>query len=183
MKTFLDSVAYFLLLGNMNGIESNYRSVMNAKREIPVSNCPSSVDNLFYASGSLNDIHALEEDAMFEVMLDKLDERAAQYEQKKQPRKRTRSLFSKKLKAGIHDGTWYCVDTDGKFWIGNDIYIIEDNAVQYQPVPTEYGDYYAMDKILAANGKFYDMNFDEVKVLRIGGVVPYDKVRWVGTET
>lgn len=178
VKTFLDSLAYYLLMGHMDGIETNYRAVMNAKREIPVSNCPSNIDNIFYASGSAGDIQAVEENAAFKEMVDRLDERAAQYEQKKEQPKKQKSLFEKKLKKGIHDGVWYRVDTDGKFWIGNDEYIIDDQEIQYQPVPTDYGDYFAMDKILYAGGKFYDMNYDEVRVLRCGGVVPYEQIPW-----
>lgn len=113
-------------------------------------------------------------------MLDRLDEKAAPYEVKK-AHKKTQSLFQKKTKKGIRNGEWIRVDTDGKFWVGNDHYIIDDQEVQYQPVNTEYGDYYAMDKILFADGQFYDMNYDDVKVHRIGGIVPYDYI--VGTET
>ena len=181
VKTFLDSLAYYLLLGHMSGIETNYKGVMHAKTEIPVSSCPSEIENIFYASGSSAELYAEEENSAFRNMLDRLDERAEQHEIKKSA-KRTKSLFSKKLKKNIH-GTWYLVDTDGKFWVGNNKYVIADQEVQYQPVKTEYGDYYAMDKILYADGKFYDMNYDEVTVYQIGGILPWNKVRMVGTET
>lgn len=174
IKRFLDSLAYILLLGNTDGIETNYRRVMHAKREIPASNCPSEIDNLLYGSGGSCGPYEEEELSAFRDMLDRLDERATSYESKKVVRKKTPSLFHKKIKKGITGGTWYRVDTEGKFWIGNNQYIIDDQEVQYQPVPTEYGDYYAMDKILYANGRFYDMNYDEVKVRAIGGIVPYD---------
>ena len=165
----------------MSGIETNYKSAMHIKNEIPASNCPSEIENILYASGGSSDVYAKEEKSVFENMLDRLDERTAQYETKK-TQKKTKSLFSKKLKKNIH-GTWYLVDTDGKFWVGNNKYVIADQEVQYQPVKTEYGDYYAMDKILYADGKFYDMNYDEVTVYQIGGILPWDKVRMVGTET
>jgi len=181
VKQFLDSVAYYLLIGSTSGIETPYKSVMHAKTEIPASSCPSEIENIMYASGGLSEQYAAEEISAFDNMLERLDEKAAQYEAKK-PQKHTRSLFSKKLKKNIH-GTWYLVDTDGKFWVGNNKYVIADQEVQYQPVKTEYGDYYAMDKILYADGKFYDMNYDEVTVYQIGGILPWDKVRMVGTET
>ena len=73
------------------------------------------------------------------------------------------------------------MDTDGYFWVGNNRYVISGNAVQYQPVHTEYGDYYAMDRILASGGKFYDMNYDEVEVLQAGGIVSADQWPW-GTD-
>ncbi len=111
------------------------------------------------------------------MIVEQLDERAAPYEAKKDPpRKRSKTAFSKRRKLGIRDGVWARVDTEGKFWIGNNHYLIDDQEIQYQPVPTDYGDYYAMDKILYANGKFYDMNYDEVNVYPIGGLVPYEQV-------
>lgn len=179
VKIFLDSLAYYFLLGNTDGIETNYRNVMNAKREIPVSSCPSSVDNIFYGSNAYSGDAMQEENAAFANMLERLDEIASVYEVKKPTRKRVKSKFRKRLRLGIKDGEWLRVDTDGKFWVGNNHYVISDQEVQYQPVHTEYGDYYAMDKILYANGKFYDMNYDEVKVQAIGGIVPYDMI---GTE-
>lgn len=180
-KTFLDSLAYFLLLGHTDGIETNYRRVMHGKREIPMSSCPSDFENLFYASCGSSVNYSVEERDAFRLMLEMLDERALPYEAKKQ-KKKEKSLFSKKIKNGICDGTWYRVDTDGKFWIGNNQYIIDDQEVKYQPVHTDYGDYYSMDKVLAANGKFYDMNYDEINVRRIGGILPYESFV-VGTET
>lgn len=174
IKRFLDSLAYILLLGNTDGIETNYRRVMHAKREIPATSCPSEIDNLLYGSGGSCGPYEEEELSAFRDMLDRLDERATSYESKKVVRKKTPSLFHKKIKKGIAGGTWYRVDTEGKFWIGNNQYIIDDQAVQYQPISTDYGDYYAMDKILYVNGRFYDMNYDEVNVRAIGGIVPYD---------
>lgn len=163
IKYFLDCLAYFLLIGYTDGIETYYKKIMHAKREIPASNCPSEIDNLLYASGSYDSIRE-EEDSAFEYMLEQLDRKAAPYEFKKVEREKKQSRFAKKLKKGIHDGKWYRVDTEGKFWADNKHYIIEDQEVQYQPIQTEYGDYYAMDRILVANGQFYDMNYDEVKV-------------------
>ena len=147
---------------------------MNAKREIPVSSCPSSIDNIFYGSTAYSGDAVQEENAAFRNMLERLDEQAAVYEVKKQPRKRIKSRFQKRLRLGIKDGEWIRVDTEGKFWVGDDQYIISDQEIQYQPISTDYGDYYAMDKILYANGRFYDMNYDEVKVHPIGGRIPYD---------
>ena len=186
IKHFLDSLAYLLMIGFTNGIETKYKEVMHAKREIPASNCTSDIDNLLYATGEYVDAAREEELSVFASMLDELDERAALYEvrkDRKPPQKKVKSRFSKRIKQGISGGEWCRVDTEGKFWFGNDQYIIDDQEVQYQPVSTEYGDYYAMDRILAANGNFYDMNYDKVKVQRIGGIVPWDQVSMVGTET
>lgn len=182
VKHFLDSLAYYMLIGDTSGIETPYKSVVHAKREIPVSNCPAEIDNIFYASGGSPEQLSKEEQCVFKNMIERLDERAAPYEIKK-TRKRTPSRFSKKMKKNIHGGTWYRVDTDGTFWIGNNRYMIDSQAEQYQPVHTAYGDYYAMDKILYAGGKFYDMNYDEVRVYSVGGLVSYEDISQVWAET
>lgn len=154
----------------MNGIETKYKQVVTARREIPVSSCPKNIDNLMYASGSAPEATAREEQDAFDLLLESMGPVSKPKEVKQ------KSKFSKKMKLGIHGGTWCRVDTDGKFWFGENHYLIDDQEVQYAPVHTDYGDYYAMDKILAANGKFYDMNYDEVKVYAIGGIIPYSRI-------
>lgn len=132
----------------------------------------SEIDNLFYASGGTTGICDKEEQFEFDFMVDALDEKTAMYKSMKQQPVFEETRFHKRARKGITDGTWYNVDTEGKFWVGNNHYQISHQAVQYEPVSTEYGDYYAMDRILLANGQFYDMNYDEVEVHAIGGIVP-----------
>ena len=180
VKRFLDSLAYLLLIGNTQGIETEYKEVMHAKREIPVSNCPSGIDNLLYASGGYTGNAEEEEIASFREMTERLDRRAQKYETQKPVRKQDESKFQKKLRLGIHCGEWCTVDTENKFWFGKEHFLIDEKETQYQPVDTEYGEYYSMDKILASGGKFYDMNYDEVKVYRIGGIVSYADIEHFG---
>jgi len=173
IKSFLDSVAYYLMAGNYQGVETTYKRIMHAKREIPASSCPAAIENLMYASGAPASSIAREEEAQFEALLERLDELAEKYETPAKPAWRE-SRFHKKERLGIHGGEWRVVDTDGYFWDGDSRYRICDNAVQYQPIHTEYGDYYPMDRILSSGGKFYDMDFDEVEVLQAGGILPKD---------
>ena len=173
VKRLLDSLAYYLLLGHTRDIETEYRRVMHAKREIPLSNCPSSIADLVYASGATVE-HRHSDDALsFATMTQRLDEIAEAYEQQVKPKpvQKKESLFEKKLRLGIHGGEWCVVDTEGYFWCGQNRYHIADNAVQYQPVKTEIGDLYDMDRVLVSGGKFYDMNLDEVEVFQAGGIV------------
>ena len=100
MKRFLDSIAYCMLIGNTKGIETEYKKVMHAKREIPASNCPSFVDNMLYASGGVEDESDRKEWAGFEVMVDELDERAEKYEAQKVRRERKESLYHKHNRLG-----------------------------------------------------------------------------------
>lgn len=170
IKYFLESMAHFLLIGHTEGIETYYKKVMHAKTEIPVSNCPSEIDNLLYASGCLGDQIHEEEEAAFDTMLEKLDQRAAPYEAKKKPVKKERkpTSFENWLKLGSPHGEWRTVDTDGRFTLGDCVYAVCDQEVQYQPIETEYGRYYPMDRVFVYNGQFYDMNFNIIQVTRIG---------------
>lgn len=166
MKRFLDSLAYCILIGNTRDIETDYKKVMHAKREIPVSSCPAAIDNMLYASGGTTSQINEEECASFRVMVEELDERADKYENKKLRRERKDSRYAKRLRAGIRDGEWCRVDTDGIFEFGGRRYRIDSGEEQYLPVETEFGLLYDMDRVLASGAdgtEFYDMNYDKVK--------------------
>lgn len=165
---FLDSLAYYYLLGNTQGVVTDYKKVMHAKREIPVSSCPAYVENLLYSTVGTTSQANREEESFFKTMLERLDANAEKYEVQKTTKKRQNSLFQKKLKLGITGGEWCTVDTENKFWHDNMHYMIDESETQYQPVETEYGEYYAMDKILMTDDGCYDMNYDPVNVLWIG---------------
>lgn len=167
IKRFLDSVAYFFLIGDTHGIETDYKKIMHAKREIPVSSCPTFIENMLYASGSTTSQIDREECAGFKVMTDELDARAEIYEARKVQHERRESRFHKHNRLGIHGGEWCRVDTDGVFEHNGKRYEIDPQETQYQPVETEFGKLYDMDRILvcsSTNNEFYDMNYDKVKV-------------------
>ena len=167
MKRFLDSLAYLFMIGETQGIETDYKKVMHAKREIPASNCPSFVENMFYASGGITSQSDQEECAVFEAMTERLDAQAEKYETQKPQRKRQESKFQKHERLGIRGGEWCRVDTEGVFEFNGRKYEIDKGATQYQPVETDVGLLYDMDRILASGTDtvdFYDMNYDKVKV-------------------
>ena len=165
VKRFLDSLGYFLLLGNMQGIETDYKRVMHAKREIPVSSCPSFVENVMYASGCASEVLQQEEKSSFNVCTDRLDANAEKYEAQKPKRERQRSKFQKYLSLGIQSGEWCRVDTEGVFEYKGRLYEIDKGETQYQALDTDVGELYDMDRILATDHLgFYDMNYDLVKV-------------------
>ena len=168
VKRFLDSLAYMFLIGDTNGIETDYKKVMHAKREIPASSCPTFIENMMFASGAANDQIDKEECASFKVLTDKLDARAEKYEAQKPVRKKHESLFHKRNRLGIHDGDWCMVDTDGVFEHHGMRYMIDESEQQYQPIETSEGLLYDMDRILVTgDGIFYDMNYDPVKVIAV----------------
>ena len=121
---------------------------MHEKREIPFSSCPGYISDIAYASGST------------------LAEQREQQPKPKAPKRERR--LQKVMRLGIRNGEWCRVDTDGVFLYRGDLYRISDQAVQYAPKNTEYGELYDMDRILISDGKFYDMNLDEVEVFRLG---------------
>lgn len=171
VKKLLDSLGYYILLGNTKGIETEYRRVMHAKREIPVSSCPSWIENAVYSTGGGTDAIDQDEQEHFKIMLERLDLKANQYISKGKRFEKKESGQQKRTRLGIHGGEWLTVNTDNVFRFGDEVYVIDDQEVQYAPISTEYGDYYAMDRVLASSGKFYDMNYDEVKVQKIGTVI------------
>ena len=160
-----------MLLGYTDNIETDYRRVMHSKREIPLSSCPESFEHLMYATGGGTEDIDRADFERFELLLERLDQRAQKYEFPKKQRPKIESGQHKRRRLGICSGEWLTVNTDNVFRYGDDVYVIEDQEAQYAPISTEYGDYYAMDRVLASGGKFYDMNYNEIKVQKIGTVV------------
>lgn len=157
-------------MGNTKGIETDYKKVMHARREIPVSNCPAFVENMLYATGGTTNAIDQEECAGFKVMIDELDAKADKYDRQKVRRERAESQYHKRSRLKIQSGEWCRVDTDGVFEYGGDRYRIDPFEVQYQPIETEFGDLYDMDRILVTGDhpyRFYDMAYNEVKVKKI----------------
>lgn len=171
VKLFLDGAAYFLMVGQTDGIETDYKKIMRDKREIPASSCPSFVENVLYASGCLSGDSVKEEQTQFDTMADALDAKAEKYEKPKQQKERIESKFHKKTRVGIRGGTWCRVDTDNNFVYNNEYYHIDENVSAYAPVETEFGLLYDMDRVLVSDGRFFDMNFDEImpnQITRLG---------------
>lgn len=167
MKRFLDSLAYFFMSGFRDGIETDYKRTMYAKREIPDSSCPAYVENILYASGAISPGATREEEAVFATVLERLDAAAEKYTSlaATAPASHRETRHEKLMRLGIRDGEWCRVDTENRFSFRGRDYIISDQAAGYRAVRTEYGDYYPMDRVLAAGGRFYDMNIEEVEVI------------------
>ena len=173
MKIFLNGLGYFLILGDTEGIETDYKKVVRGSREIPMSSCPSSIEDAVYCSGST--IKKSEDAIGFQGVLDAVDakaEKVSGYYKKplrqtqKQKRVRTRSeKFLEAMKTtGAHrnDFTHASVDTDGAFTFHGRDYLV--SAPQYRPQRTTDGeDFYEMDRIVCVDGiHFYDMSMNEI---------------------
>ena len=166
-------MGYFLILGDTEGIETDYKKVMRGSREIPMSSCPSYIEDAVYCSGGT--IKKSEDVNGFQQVLENVDAKAEKLNgyYKTPPRKtqkakheRTRSdKFMAAAKAlGLHRNafTHARVDTDGAFtYDGQDFKVC---APQYQAQRTSEGeDFYIMDRIICVDGiHFYDMSMNDV---------------------
>lgn len=177
VKLFLNGLAYFLMLGNTGGIVTDYKRVADGKREIPISSCPSYVEDLVYGTGSTllpaND----DEDAVFQATLERLDEKAKRYcpsrksKVKKNAHTNTRYDKIRRIKSLIGENAEFfypTVNTLNEFTLNGEVYRIDDRVSSYSGKPVGKDDIiYDMDKIICAvcpDGKVYyfDMNMDVI---------------------
>ena len=68
-------------MGNVEDIVTDYKEVMNGKREIPISSCPPAVENELYGTGC--DPQTGADDTFFRSMTERLDEKAVKLERPK----------------------------------------------------------------------------------------------------
>lgn len=157
------------MVGNTGGIVTDYKDIMNGKREIPISSCPPCVEDAVYGGGSTISPDSPDEESRFEQLLDKLDRRAEKAEKKKSPvRKKTVTRMDKvkaiRARHGACEFSYPIVDTENCFMFRGEEYVISDQAVQYGSKTTELGELFDMDRIVCvtANSEtfFYDMDLN-----------------------
>ncbi len=137
---------------------SDYKEVMNDKREISLSDCPCGASFMINDDGeqALSGEHWGR--ARYEAMLERVDARAKPYEKKdreaKKEQKRARQTTKFSRIADIeskHPGctcAGYRVDTDNEFDVCGIRYRISSTCEKYAPRHTRYGDQYDMDRVL-----------------------------------
>lgn len=176
VKLFLNGLAYFLMLGNTGGIVTDYKRVADGKREIPISSCPSYVEDLVYGTGSTLLLVNDDEDAAFQTTLERLDEKAKKYCPKVSRNKTVKKTYDTKydkikmIKSLIGDAEFFypTVDTCNEFALLGRIYRIDECVSEYGGKPIGDDDIlYDMDKVICAvcpDGKIYyfDMNMNEI---------------------
>lgn len=162
IKGFLDRLAYFLLIGNTDGIITDYRRDAHNAHETPASCCPAYVENVMYGDGAVSDDAEQDEAMRFNAISEKQNEKIEKYRTVSVNKKRRKSLFSKRIKNGIVCGEWCYVDTNNEFVHDGHKYRIHESVKQYAPIETDIGLLYDMDRILIANNGYYDMNFDSI---------------------
>lgn len=69
VKRFFSGLTYFLLLGDMEDVVTNYKDMMNGKREIPISSCPQ-IEDLVYGTGTVLHGQTEESEAAFKKIME-----------------------------------------------------------------------------------------------------------------
>lgn len=153
---------------------TDYKDIMNGKREIPISSCPSCIEDQVYGTGGTSAETEIEESASFKVMLDNLDAKAEKYKPKNvKPKQRQETMFdrmSEIRKEHPLAKIYFCsVDTYNYFSLFGSLYHLDD-IPQYRPKQTKHGLLYDMDKIICAvDGEhifLYDQNGHYIKRIK-----------------
>ena len=182
VKRFLDGLAYFLLLGETKGIVdivTDYKDIMTGKYEIPMSSCPSRIENEIYGSriqGQGNDATDEMEKMVLASILKEKEERAdAVYKHKDRKKERTEERFDRirKVREVYPEITFrrYIVDTENTFRDsdGKEHRIDIQKSREYTPVDTKYGPFWPETYIVEGETrdgkKYYNSGMKEVFVL------------------
>lgn len=173
VKMFLNGLAYFRMQGNTDGIVTDYKRLVNGKREIPISSCPAYVEDQVYGTGPTllpNGDEALLRSEESDNGVKK--PKSKKSKSGKKSKEKILSRFDKvaKIKSMIGRSDFYypTVDTDNHFALKGNRYTIDDCISCYQGKQVGDDDVlFDMDKIICAitpDGRFYffDMNFDSI---------------------
>lgn len=165
VKRFFSGLTYFLLLGNTEDMVTNYKEIMNGKREIPISSCPTQIEDLVYGTGSVLCPQTDEETLVFEITAEDVPN--------KKGRKAVNSEKGEKLKlikkeCGKDAVFTYCtVDTENCFRYNGAEYMIDSSVEAYAPKNTSLGLLYDIDKIICVKSqdgsiRFYTPKYDSI---------------------
>lgn len=167
VKRFLDGLAYYLLIGSED-VVTDYKELMNGKREIPMSSCPSQINDIVYGAGAA--LHPQGDD---ELMIHDFTDNEIPHKKKK-PKKQEGSQRSDNLKTlreefGQNAKFAYCrVDTANVFEFGGKGWQISEDVEAYQPKHTPLGDLYDMDTIIVIHLGDFILGFCDSDYRRIG---------------
>lgn len=146
---------------------SNYKEMMNGKREIPISSCSPQIEDLVYGTGSV--LHPQEDAGNVAESFD-IDERpsASKKAGKRMNPEREQKLKQVKKTCGYNSVFTYCqVDTENCFRYNGQEYEIDESVIDYAPKKTHLGLLYDMDKIICVKSedgqvRYYTARYDPV---------------------
>lgn len=145
---------------------TNYKEMMNGKREIPISSCPSHIEDLVYGTGSV--LHSQPEEEAVVIEKTATEETPPKKGKKNMVSEKTAKLRDLRRECGFDSEFSYCtVYTDNTFRYGDEIYRIDESVEAYAPKMTALGPLYDMDKIICIkckNGRvcFYTTAYDKI---------------------
>ena len=145
---------------------TNYKEMMNGKREIPISSCPSHIEDLVYGTGPVLHSPGEETTVAFEQSTEQVP--SVKKGKKAVESEKARNLKDLKRKCGFDAAISYCtVDTENCFNYRGNKYRIADNVSAYAPKETPLGKLYDMDKIVCAKTKdgvlfFFTADYDQI---------------------
>lgn len=166
VKAFLDRCACLMALDNPSGLESAYKAMSHKVREIPATECPSAISDIFYSDRMpANDF---DEDERFKALCERLDEKDPRLKKKKIPKPRIETKYDRieKLRKQMPDAsrTWASVDAENCFTYKGKKYRLSDRAKGYER--SDRLD--SMDRVLvvddAGHLTFYDQNVKAIEV-------------------
>ena len=162
-------------MGSADDIVTDYKQIMNGKREIPVSSCPSFVEDTVYSGVHVNrnDMLMRAEDDCFRGMMEYADNKAEKrYGVKPRKKKASRTKLDRSMSIrrdnGVKELIPAVVDTENAFsFLGNRYRIIPEQYDKYSPKKTKAGELYDMDTVycaVAASGavQFYDAELERI---------------------
>lgn len=182
VKNFLSGLSYFLIMGNADDIVTDYKQVMNGKREIPVSSCPSFVEDKMYSGVHANNNEMLKkaETECFSGIVKSMDDRAERRygvtsKQRKRVMMKSRNEKIKEIEASGVQLQCEIVNTDNEFvFLGSRFHISESMCPQYSPKKTKSGILYDMDSIyiaMNAQGCIVSMYDGDLNEMPSGSVI------------
>lgn len=162
IKAFLDRIAWLIIKDEAGGdVETNYKAMVHKVREIPASECPAEISDMFYSQRS-QPADSIDEDERFGLLIDRLneeDKRPKRVTKKKKIETRFNRLSKIKKEHPAAEMVWCLVDSDNSFLYKGDEYEIPADTSGYDVIENQLD---AMDRILVVDDGeellFYDQN-------------------------
>lgn len=166
VKAFLDRCAYLMSLDNPSGLESAYKAMSHRVREVPASECPSAISDIFYSDRM--PAGDFEEDERFKMLCERLDEADPRLKKKKEPRAKIETRFDRiaGIRKAMPDANmvWASVDAENCFLYNKKKYRVSSRAKGYG----QSDKLDSMDRVLIVDNAgeliFYDQNVKPIEI-------------------
>lgn len=165
VKSLLDRLG-FLLTMRSEDVESEYKAMTHKVREIPVTECSSFINDMFYSEG---EPPLYDDSERYKLLTEKLDQLVENRRKKKPlPHRETRFDRLTKIERSFPDSkrTWCIVDANNHFTYNGIEYTVPEEMQGYID---DTQDKVLMDRILVVESenalRFYDQNVQNMFIL------------------